>query len=157
MPEMTSQLAMDVVSMPELAASSWLNTVGHLSYVHGVKTLLITPVFSPHAPVRMDDHDGLETVVCPAMLAAAVVPPWITLKKLALVGSASTLLRFVPSTPISSTFGVSSASTVIACGDGVVALRRRVFRSISSRSAARAASITGAWIGGDSGLGSTSG
>src|SRR6478752_115557 len=53
MAEMTSQSATVVVSMAESNASSWLNTVGHLLYVHGVKTLLITPVFSPHAPVRM--------------------------------------------------------------------------------------------------------
>lgn len=116
MAAMTSQLAMAVVWMAELYASSWLNTVGHLSYVHGVKTLLITPVFSPpHAPVRMDDHDGLEIVVCPAMLAAAVVPLWISSKKLALAGSASTLLRFAPSTPMSRTFGDGSASSVTAC------------------------------------------
>ena len=60
MAEMMSQSATVVVSMAESNASSWLNTVGHLLYVHGVNTLLITPVFSPHAPVRMADHEGLE-------------------------------------------------------------------------------------------------
>src|SRR5690349_11680694 len=73
MPEMTFQSAMDVVTIPGLRVSSWVNTVGHLRYVHGVKTLLITPVFSPQAPVRIEDHDGFEMVVCPTIDDAAVV------------------------------------------------------------------------------------
>ena len=78
---MTSQSAMAMVSMSGSSVSSWLNTVGHLSYVHGVKTLLITPVRSPHTPVRMAVHDGLEMVVCPTMLDAAVVLVSIRSKK----------------------------------------------------------------------------
>ena len=96
-------------------------------------------------------------VVCPTMLAAAVVPVWMTLKKFELSVLSRILLRFVPSTPISSTFGVSSARAVTACGMAAVALRRRVFRSRSSRTAASAANITGAWVGGESGAGAAPG
>ena len=64
--------------------------------------MLITPVFSPHAPVRIAVHDGLEIVVCPAMLdAAAPVPPLDTLPgdlRAVLMGLAMDLggARFVP-------------------------------------------------------------
>ena len=106
---MTFQSAITVVSMSGFSVSSWLNTVGYLSYVHGVKTLLITPVRSPHTPVRMAVHDGLEMVVWPTMLAAAVVLSSIRAKKLSFSGSARILLKFVPSTPITNTLGVGSA------------------------------------------------
>ena len=113
---MTFQSAIVVVWMSELCASSWLNTVGHLSYVHGVKTLLMTPVLSPHTPVRMAVHDGLEMVVCPTMLDAAVVLSSIRSKKFWFLTSARILLRFVPSTPIISSLGVGSASTGFGVG-----------------------------------------
>ena len=108
---MTSQSPMALVSMAESYVSSWLYTVGHSSYVHGVKTLLITPVLLSHAPVRMAVHDGFEMVVCPTMLGAELVLVSIRAKKFVLVGSASTLLRFVPSTPITSTCWVVGSTS----------------------------------------------
>src|SRR5690242_18166901 len=108
--------------------------------------LLMTPVFSPQLPVRMVDQDGLEMVVCPTILVGAVELVLIRLKKLTLAGSASTRLRLVPSTPMTNTFGVSTAA-MPTCGP-LVTLRRKVLRSSSSRTAASAANAAGASTGG---------
>src|SRR6476620_6845800 len=97
MAAMTSQSAIAFVLMAGLDASSWEKTLGNLSYVHGVKTLLITPVLLSHAPVRMAVHEGLETVVCPTLLGAELVLVSIKSKKLSFSGYASTLFMFVPS------------------------------------------------------------
>lgn len=111
--------------------------------------LLMTPVFSPQTPVRMAVHDGLLMVVCPTMLAGAVVPPCINSKKWALAGSASTRLRLVPSTPITSTLGVVSATVETDCGAAAL-VGLSVLRSNSSRTAARA-TITDVELSGDTG------
>ena len=100
----------------------------------------------------MDVHDGLEMVVCPAMLAGAVVPSWIRPKKLVFARSASTLLRFVPSTPMTRTFGEVSASSSIS--GGATALLRSAARSDSSRAPASVANAIGSTAGeGASGAG----
>lgn len=94
-------------------------------------------------------------VVCPTMLVGAVELVLMSLKKLTLAGSASTRLRLVPSTPMTNTFGVSTEVTPI-CGP-LVALRRKVLRSSSSRTAPNAAKAAGASAGGVFGCEFTSG
>ncbi len=63
-------------------------------------------------------QDGLETVVCPMIVDAEVVPCSMNARKFTLSGSASTLLRFVPSVPISRkfSFGASPIRMAASCG-----------------------------------------
>ena len=110
MAPMTSQSAIAIVQISSPVASSccssWLKTVGHLSYVCGVKTLLITPVLLSQAPVRIAVHEGFEIVVCPTMLGAEVVLVFINLSKFGVSrssSSSSTLLKLVPSIAITRT------------------------------------------------------
>ena len=98
------QSAITAVSMSGLCASSRLNTVGQASYGAGLKMLLITPLLLSQTPVRTVVHDGPEIVVCPTMLVAPVtLSSMRSMNPTLATGSASTLSRFVPSTPISST------------------------------------------------------
>ncbi|VBA35843.1 hypothetical protein LAUMK136_01164 [Mycobacterium attenuatum] len=85
--------------------SSWLYTVDQVSYVHGVKTLLVTPAVSLHTPVCMVVHEGLETLVCPTMVDAEVTLCCISAWKFGVpAGSARIAARFVPSVPINKKF-----------------------------------------------------
>src|SRR5690349_17929040 len=87
--------------------------------------LLMTPLLLSHTPVRIAVHDGLEMVVWPLMLEAPVVPRFISSKNRALPGSSSTLLRLVPSTPITRTCCVVG-SVIAAATSAVVTTRLRV-------------------------------
>ena len=114
--------------------------------------LLITPVVSPHTPVGMVVHDGLEIVVCPTMLAAAVVPVCIRLKKFVFAALARILDRLVPSTPISRTFGVSSGSDKSPAGQRHSRCRPALLRCVSVVTAAstvRAAVVCSGETGSD--------